>query len=50
MLDELNIPKAYNWESLTALKGAELELHYATPIHFVAIPHRSGAAVWPFEK
>jgi type I restriction enzyme M protein len=26
---KLNIPKAYNWESLTALKGAELELHYA---------------------
>ena len=27
---QLNIPKAYNWESLTAVKGAELELHYAT--------------------
>lgn len=27
---QLNIPKAYNWESLTAIKGAELELHYAT--------------------
>ena len=27
---ELNIPKEYNWESLTAKKGAELELHYAT--------------------
>ena len=27
---KLNIPKAYNWESLTAIKGAELELHYAT--------------------
>lgn len=26
----LNIPKAYNWESLTAKKGAELELHYVT--------------------
>jgi type I restriction enzyme M protein len=25
---QLNIPKEYNWESLTALKGAELELHY----------------------
>ena len=25
---QLNIPKAYNWESLTAVKGAELELHY----------------------
>ena len=27
---ELNIPKDYNWERLTAKKGAELELHYAT--------------------
>lgn len=27
---KLNIPKAYNWESLTAIKGAELELHYST--------------------
>lgn len=27
---KLNIPKAYNWESLTNKKGAELELHYAT--------------------
>jgi type I restriction enzyme M protein len=27
---KLNIPKAYNWESLTTIKGAELELHYAT--------------------
>jgi len=27
---EMNIPKAYNWESLTGKKGAELELHYAT--------------------
>lgn len=26
----LSIPKEYNWESLTALKGAELELHYST--------------------
>lgn len=26
----LNIPKDYNWESLTAKKGAELELHYVT--------------------
>ncbi|HLF32902.1 MAG TPA: class I SAM-dependent DNA methyltransferase [Cyclobacteriaceae bacterium] len=26
---KLNIPKEYNWESLTAIKGAELELHYA---------------------
>jgi type I restriction enzyme M protein len=26
---KLNIPAAYNWESLTALKGAELELHYS---------------------
>jgi type I restriction enzyme M protein len=25
---ELNIPKAYNWESLTELKGAALEIHY----------------------
>src|ERR1035437_4778026 len=24
----LNIPKEYNWESLTAIKGAELEIHY----------------------
>lgn len=27
---KLNIPKAYNWESLTSVKGAELELHYST--------------------
>ena len=27
---KLNVPKEYNWESLTAIKGAELELHYAT--------------------
>lgn len=27
---EMNIPKDYNWESLTSKKGAELELHYAT--------------------
>jgi type I restriction enzyme M protein len=27
---KLNIPKEYNWESLTAVKGAELELHYST--------------------
>ncbi|MES2621351.1 MAG: class I SAM-dependent DNA methyltransferase [Bacteroidota bacterium] len=27
---KLNIPNAYNWESLTAIKGAELELHYST--------------------
>ena len=27
---ELNIPKAYNWESLTELKGAALEIHYVT--------------------
>ena len=27
---KLNIPAAYNWESLTAKKGAELELHYVT--------------------
>jgi len=27
---KLNIPKTYNWESLTAKKGAELELHYVT--------------------
>ena len=26
---QLNIPKAYNWESLTGVKGAELELHYS---------------------
>lgn len=26
----LNIPKAYNWDSLTGVKGAELELYYAT--------------------
>jgi type I restriction enzyme M protein len=26
---ELNIPRQYNWESLTDIKGAELELHYA---------------------
>ncbi len=25
---KLNIPTAYNWQSLTALKGAELEAHY----------------------
>jgi type I restriction enzyme M protein len=27
---KLNIPDAYNWESLTSKKGGELELHYAT--------------------
>jgi type I restriction enzyme M protein len=27
---KLLIPKAYNWESLRYIKGAELELHYAT--------------------
>ncbi|MBL7811038.1 MAG: SAM-dependent DNA methyltransferase [Bacteroidetes bacterium] len=27
---KLHIPAAYNWESLTNKKGAELELHYAT--------------------
>jgi type I restriction enzyme M protein len=27
---KLNIPKAYNWESLTNRKGAELEVHYVT--------------------
>ena len=27
---QLNIPKAYNWESLISKKGAELELHYVT--------------------
>ncbi len=27
---KLNIPKAYNWESLISKKGAELEVHYAT--------------------
>jgi type I restriction enzyme M protein len=27
---KLNIPVEYDWESLTAKKGAELELHYAT--------------------
>lgn len=27
---QLNIPKAFNWESLTSKKGAELELHYVT--------------------
>jgi type I restriction enzyme M protein len=26
---KLNIPKEYNWESLTSRKGAELELHYS---------------------
>jgi len=26
---KLNIPKEYNWESLTSIKGAELELHYS---------------------
>ncbi len=26
---QLNIPEKYNWKSLTAVKGAELELHYA---------------------
>ncbi len=26
---KLNIPKQYNWESLTTLKGAELEVHYS---------------------
>lgn len=26
---KLNIPKAFNWESLIALKGAELEKHYS---------------------
>jgi type I restriction enzyme M protein len=25
---QLKIPKEYNWESLTSLKGGELELHY----------------------
>src|SRR5438045_5679383 len=25
---KLNIPNEYNWQSLTALKGAELEAHY----------------------
>ncbi len=27
---QLNIPADYNWESLTGVKGAELELHYST--------------------
>ncbi|MCU0471444.1 MAG: type I restriction-modification system subunit M [Arcicella sp.] len=27
---KLNIPAEYDWESLTARKGAELELHYST--------------------
>ena len=27
---ELNIPKAYTWESLTVKRGAELESHYTT--------------------
>jgi type I restriction enzyme M protein len=27
---KLPIPKEYSWESLTALKGAELEVHYVT--------------------
>ncbi len=27
---KLPVPKEYNWESLTELKGAELELHYNT--------------------
>ncbi len=27
---KLNIPKAFNWESLISKKGAELEVHYAT--------------------
>ena len=26
---KLDVPKAYNWESLIQIKGAELELHYA---------------------
>lgn len=27
---QMNIPKAYDWESLVSKKGAELELHYST--------------------
>lgn len=27
---QLNIPADYNWESLTGVKGAELEIHYST--------------------
>lgn len=27
---EMNIPRAYDWESLISKKGAELELHYST--------------------
>lgn len=27
---KLAIPKDYNWQSLTPLRGAELEVHYST--------------------
>nr|MBP9151991.1 SAM-dependent DNA methyltransferase [Flavobacteriales bacterium] len=27
---ETNVPKEYNWDSLTGKRGAELELHYTT--------------------
>ncbi len=29
---KINIPAEYNWESLTAKRGAELELHYTTAL------------------
>lgn len=34
---KLNIPKAYNWESLTAKKGAELEIHYVNLLKELSI-------------
>src|SRR5215207_4692954 len=29
---KLGIPKEYNWQSLSALRGAELEVHYSTTL------------------
>ncbi|MFA5848851.1 MAG: DNA methyltransferase [Bacteroidetes bacterium GWF2_40_14] len=34
---QLNIPKDFNWESLTNKKGAELELHYAKLLRELSI-------------
>lgn len=34
---QLNIPKAFNWESLINKKGAELELHYATLLRELSV-------------
>ena len=31
----INIPPAYNWQSLTALRGAELEGHYTVVVNYV---------------